>query len=80
MAKHRTHRRKHRRHRRCHRGGGKNPVTAVTGPIKAASRKVMPKLKSKIEGVGSKVISASGGLIPSLQRMTRRLFGAIGLK
>jgi hypothetical protein len=40
----------------------------------------MPKVKSGISNVGSKVIKTGQTTVPYLQQLTRKAFGAVGLK
>lgn len=42
---------------------------------KTTSKKYMPKVKSGLEDVGSKVITTGTKSVPFLQRMTRKFFG-----
>jgi hypothetical protein len=42
--------------------------------VNETSKKVMPKVKTGLENVGSKVIKSSKRSIPYLQRLTRKLF------
>lgn len=42
--------------------------------VKETSKKVMPKVKTGLEDVGSKVIKSSKKSVPYLQRLTRKLF------
>ncbi len=42
---------------------------------KNTSKKIMPKVKTGLESVGSNVIRMAGKSIPLLQQMTRKLFG-----
>jgi hypothetical protein len=48
--------------------------------VKTTSKKYMPRVKSGIEGVGAKVTETAVKTIPVLQKTTRDLFGAIGIK
>ena len=48
--------------------------------VKYTSQKYMPRVKSGIEGVGSKVTNTAVKTIPVLQKTTRDLFGVFGLK
>ena len=47
---------------------------------KSTSRKYMPKVKSGLENVGSKVVTTTQTSIPFLQRMTRKFFDMFGSK
>lgn len=66
------HRYRH-KHRRSFRRRN-NILGASVSAVKNTSRKYMPKVKSGLEGVGSKVIKTSKQSVPFLQRMTRKLF------
>ncbi len=44
------------------------------------SKKYMPKVKSGLENVGSKVTETATKSIPVLQKTTRKLFSMIGIK
>lgn len=44
------------------------------------SKRYMPKVKSGLEGVGSKVTKTATKTIPVLQKTTRNLFSILGLK
>jgi hypothetical protein len=67
----------HRRYKRRH--SSRNIINKTldksVSVVKSTSRKYMPKVKSGLEGVGSKVIKTSSQSVPFLQRMTRKLFG-----
>jgi hypothetical protein len=52
---------------------GMNSVTTT-------SKKYMPKVKSGLENVGSKVTKTATKTIPVLQKTTRNLFSMLGLK
>ncbi len=56
--------------------------TFKTGMKTAAttSKKYMPKVKTGLEGIGSKVTKTASNSIPVLQKTTRNLFSMIGLK
>jgi len=78
MAYHRRHRKSHRRSRR---GNILNKtLDKSVSVVKSTSRKYMPKLKSGLENVGSKVVKTGEQSVPFLQRMTRKLFGSLGVK
>ncbi len=66
-------------HRRHHRSS-KNILDTSVAVAKSTSKKYMPKVKSGLEDVGSKVVSSSKRSIPFLQRMTRKLFGMFGVR
>jgi hypothetical protein len=76
-----AHRKNHRSQRRR---SSKNIINKAVDKsvsvVKSTSKKYMPKVKSGLENVGSKVINRSQQSIPFLQRMTRKLFGMFGPK
>jgi hypothetical protein len=47
---------------------------------KSTSKKYMPKVKSGLENVGSKVVRTGEQSIPFLQNMTRKFFGIFSTK
>lgn len=69
-----------RRHTRRHKKHSRNIVNKTVNKsvsiVKNTSKKYMPKVKTGLEQVGSKVISSSKKSIPFLQKMTRKLFGS----
>jgi hypothetical protein len=65
---------KHRRSRRHNSNLLKKTMNKSVSIAKATSRKFMPKIKSGLENVGSKVIKTGENSVPFLQRMTRKLF------
>jgi len=71
-----AHRKSH-RHKRIHRSS-KNVFNktydASVSVVKSTSNKYMPKVKSGLENVGSKVITTGKQSVPFLQSMTRKLF------
>ena len=78
MASRRHHRRHHRRHTK------KNiinkTIDKTVSVAKTTSKKYMPKVKSGLETVGSKVVKTSEQSIPFLQQMTRKFFGMFSTK
>ena len=44
------------------------------------SKKYMPKVKTGLESVGSKVTKTATKSIPVLQKTTRKLFSVLGIK
>jgi hypothetical protein len=58
----------------------KRGFSKVKHSVKSTSKKYMPRVKSSIEGVGAKVTETAVKTIPVLQKTTRDLFGAIGIK
>ena len=71
------------RHRRSQRRTSKNMINKTVnqtvgksiGFAKSTSKKYMPKVKSGLENVGSKVVDTTQKSVPYLQRMTRKFFG-----
>ena len=78
MSHHKSHRKSHRK--RSTRNMASSVVNKSVGMVKTTSKKYMPKVKSGLENVGSKVIPKGQKTIPYLQRMTRKLFSMVGLK
>jgi hypothetical protein len=71
-----------RRHRRSHsskRRTSKNLINKTVGKsvsfAKSTSKKYMPKVKTGLENVGSKVVDTTQKSVPYLQNMTRKFFG-----
>ena len=70
-------------HRRHHRSSRRNTkknylnktINQTVSVAKSTSKKYMPKVKSGLENVGSKVVTTGEQSIPFLQRMTRKFFG-----
>ena len=74
----------HRKHRRSSkRRSSKNMVNKTiqqtVSIAKNTSKRYMPKVKSGLENVGSKVVKTGEQSIPFLQRITRKLFGMFSL-
>ena len=71
-------------HRRSHRRSSKNILSRTVDKsfsmVKSTSKKYAPKVKSGLENVGSKVIKTGQQTVPYLQRLTRKAFGAVGIK
>jgi len=44
------------------------------------SKKYMPKVKTELESVGSKVTKTATKSVPALQKVTRKLFSMLGIK
>lgn len=78
MTHRKTHRRTHRK--RSTRNMASSVVKKSVGMVKSTSKRYMPKVKSGLENVGSKVITKGQKTVPYLQRMTRKLFGSLGKK
>ena len=82
MARHRTYRNKSRRNStRTHRNRNRNyknlinkTVEQSVSVVKSTSRKYMPKVKSGLENVGSKVVKTGEQSVPFLQQMSRKFF------
>jgi hypothetical protein len=47
--------------------------------VKTTSKKYMPKVKSGLETVGSKVVKSGEQSIPYLQSLTRKVFSKFGV-
>jgi len=72
-------------HRKSRRRSSKKNIINKTydqsiNVVKSTSRKYMPKVKSGLEDVGSKVVSTGSKTIPFLQNMTRKIFGLFSSK
>jgi hypothetical protein len=72
-------------YRRSHRRSSKKNILNKTydqsmNIVRSTSKKYMPKVKSGLENVGSKVISTGSKSIPFLQNMTRKFFGLFSSK
>jgi hypothetical protein len=81
----------HRRHHRTSRRNKRSSKNIINKSInqtlsvahkftKTTSKKYMPKVKSGLENVGSKVVKSGEKSIPFLQRMTRKFFGMFSTK
>ena len=73
MARHRTRRNRTRRNRNYKNIINKTLDQSVS-IVKSTSRKYMPKVKSGLENVGSKVVKTSEQSVPFLQQMSRKFF------
>lgn len=77
MARHRH--RSSRRHTTTKKRGSRNFVNKTVGQsvsfAKSTSKKYMPKVKSGLENVGSKVVDTTQKSVPYLQGMTRKFVG-----
>lgn len=73
-----------RKHRKSHRRSSKNIINKTIGKsvgiVKSTSKKYAPKIQSGLQNVGSKVIKTGQQSIPYLQKLTRKAFGAVGIK
>ena len=76
-----VHRKSHRKTgRKSYRKSGKKNIINKTfdrsiNVVRSTSKKYIPKVKSGLENVGSKVVSTSSKTIPFLQNVTRKFFG-----
>ena len=48
--------------------------------VRSTSKKYIPKVKSGLENVGSKVVSTTSKTIPFLQNVSRKFFGLFSTK
>jgi hypothetical protein len=71
MARQRTRRN---RTRRNYKNIINKTVEQSVSVVKSTSRKYMPKVKSGLENVGSKVVKTGEQSVPFLQQMTRKFF------
>jgi hypothetical protein len=69
-----------RRHRRSSKNFVNKTVENSVSIVKSTSRKYMPKVKTGLENVGSKVVTTTEKSVPFLQQMTRKFFGMFGSK
>jgi hypothetical protein len=72
---HRRHHRSARRNKRSSKNIINKTIDQTVSVAKTTSKKYMPKVKSGLENVGSKVVKTGQQSIPFLQRMTRKFFG-----
>ena len=83
MAHRKHHSRKSRRSNK-NRSSKKNIINKTVSKgvslVSSTSSKYMPKVKSGLSNVGSKVIKTGQTTVPYLQKLTRKAFGAVGLK
>jgi hypothetical protein len=75
----------HRRHRRSskrssQKRSSKNMLDKTVSVAKSTSKKIMPKVKSGLENVGSKVVKTGQQSVPFLQSMTRKFFEMFSAK
>lgn len=70
--------------RRHHRSSRKNIINKTidqsVSVVKSTSKKYMPKVKSGLENVGSKVVKTSEKSIPFLQNLTRKILSMFSSK
>ena len=82
MAHRRTHR--HRKSRKSRKTRSRNLLNKTLNQsvsvVKTTSKKYMPKVKSSLENVGSKMIKSGQESVPYLQRLTRKVFSKFGVK
>jgi len=71
MARQRTRRN---RTRRNYKNIINKTVEQSVSVVKSTSRKYMPKVKSGLENVGSKVVKTGEQSVPFLQQLTRKFF------
>ena len=77
---HRRHHRSARRSKRSSKNMINKTIDQTVSVAKTTSKKYMPKVKSGLENVGSKVVKTGEQSIPFLQRMTRKFFGMFSTK
>lgn len=77
---HRRHHRSARRSKRSSKNIINKTIDQTVSVAKTTSKKYMPKVKSGLENVGSKVVKTGEQSIPFLQRMTRKFFGMFSSK
>lgn len=77
---HRRHHRTSRRHKRSSKNIINKTIDQSVSVAQSTSKKYMPKVKSGLENVGSKVVKTGEQSIPFLQRMTRKFFGMFSTK
>ena len=75
-----THRHRKSRKTRKSRNMLNKTLNKSVSVVKTTSKKYMPKVKSGLETVGSKVIKSGKESVPYLQRLTRKVFGKFGVK
>jgi hypothetical protein len=81
-----VHRKSHRKTgRKSHRKNGRKNIINKTldrsiNVVRSTSKKYIPKVKTGLENVGSKVVSTSSKTIPFLQNVSRKFFGLFSTK
>jgi len=75
----RKHSRKNNRFKRTFKRGF-HAVKSTIPLVKSTSKKYMPRVKTGLENVGSKVTKTATKSVPILQKASRDLFGLLGLK
>jgi hypothetical protein len=83
MVHRKSHRKSHRKTgRKSHRS--KNIVNKTfdrsINVVRSTSKKYIPKVKTGLENVGSKVVSTTSKTIPFLQNVSRKFFGLFSTK
>lgn len=81
--RHRKHSRKNNRFKRTLKYGvraSKKGFKKGFNTVKSTSKKYMPRVKTGLENVGSKVTKTATKSVPVLQKASRDLFGLLGLK
>lgn len=77
----RKHTRRHsRKHIRRHSSSKKNILNKGMETVKSTSNKYMPKVKTGLETVGSKVTTTAQKSVPFLQKTMRNLFSKFSTK
>jgi hypothetical protein len=70
---------RHRHRSSKHRHSSKNFINKTidqsVSVVKSTSKKYMPKVKTGLENVGSKVVRTGQKSVPFLQQLTRKFFG-----
>jgi len=69
-----------RRHRRSSKNFVNKTLENSVSVVKTTSKRYMPKVKTGLENVGSKVVTTTEKSVPFLQQMTRKFFGMFGSK
>jgi hypothetical protein len=70
-----AHRKSHRKsHRRYKRNFVKRTLDSSVNIAKSTSKKYMPKVKTSVENMGSKVVRTGEKSVPYLQGVTRKFF------
>ena len=69
-----------RRNRRSSKNFVNKTLENSVSVVKSTSKRYMPKVKSGLENVGSKVVTTTEKSVPFLQQMTRKFFGMFGSK
>jgi hypothetical protein len=66
---------RHRHRRSSKRNFINKTIDQSVSVVKSTSKKYMPKVKSGLENVGSKVVRTGQKSVPFLQNLTRKFFG-----